>query len=363
MKRLPFLPRRRIGFTLVEVLVSIALLALLLLILISVTNSIQRTWSYTNGKIEEFRNAREAFESMTRRLSQATLNTYLDYHYPNNDVTLQPDRYVRQSELRFISGNAATLTGATDKPTHALFFQAALGFSSDANYSKLNKLLNTWGYFIEFGDDSSSRPAFIANMPRPPAPRYRFRLMELMEPSDSLSLYTYTSGTDSTGSAKNLAYDATTWFTTPLAASPRPVRTLAENIVALVFLPKLAPQDEKSLQADGSIPPAPVGTSLSPHFSYDSTVATGNAALNWKNQLPPIVQVTMVAVDEASFNRFQSGSAMPVLFDPGLFTDAANYDSDLKQLESALQAKKLNYRVFTIDVSLKTAKWSRDQAN
>jgi len=50
---------------------------LLLLILVSMTNAIRNTWSHTTAAAEQFRDAREAFESITRKLSQATLNTYL----------------------------------------------------------------------------------------------------------------------------------------------------------------------------------------------------------------------------------------------------------------------------------------------
>src|SRR5437867_2293961 len=80
------------GFTLVEVMVSMAILVLLLLVLVSITDATRKTWSYTSSKIEQFQDAREAFESITRKLSQATLNTYWDYDNP-----LTPTRYLRQS--------------------------------------------------------------------------------------------------------------------------------------------------------------------------------------------------------------------------------------------------------------------------
>src|SRR5207249_4696774 len=98
------------------------------------------------------------------------------------------------------------------------------------------------------------------------AERYRFRLMELMEPSDTLTLYTYTSGLTGT-TPKNSTYTGSEWFKTPLGlpAATRPARALAENIVALVILPKLSLAD----QAAG-VPPY-TDASLAPAYLYDST--------------------------------------------------------------------------------------------
>ncbi|XHR29496.1 MAG: Verru_Chthon cassette protein C [Chthoniobacteraceae bacterium] len=335
----------RRGFSLVEIMVSMTIVTLILLVLVSLTDSVRRTWSYTTTKTEQFRDAREAFESVTRRLSQATLNTYLDYDYPltgsgKADTTQLPSRYARQSELRFISGTAQTLIASGSSATHAVFFQAPIGYSDKSDYADLQKLLNTCGYFIEFGDDTATRPTFITTAIVPP--RYRFRLMEMVEPSESLTLYKYTSGYP--------GYTGTDWFTVPLGLASRPAQVRAENIIALIILPKLAAEEDST------------GAKLAPAYSYDSTLTAADATLNSKNQLPPVVQITMVAVDETSFSRYQKNSTMTDLTS-GLFTDATQYDSDLSRLQTILQDKKLNYRVFTTNVSLKNAKWSREQSN
>ena len=335
------------GFTLVEILVSIAIFILLMLILVSITSATQKTWSYTAGKVEQFREAREAFESLTRRLSQATLNTYWDYDDP-----LKPSKYLRQSELRFICGPglAGTDSSSPQRPTHSIFFQAPLGFVSDTAYRSLENLLNTWGYYVEFGEDSQSRPSFISS-----AARHRFRLMELMEPSDKLTLYKKTSG--------DSRYVGTDWFTTPLESADIPKRPIAENVIALVILPKLSSSDQQAGgYSDGSLAPA---------YLYDSTVTNADKTLNSKNQLPPVLQVTMVAVDEASFDRAQTGSMAPDLGLGSLFQSVGDtidptkpgFARDLRTLEVTLREKKLNYRIFTTNVSIKAAKWSREQAN
>ncbi len=331
------------GFTLVEMLVSLALLSVISVLLVSMTNSTASTWRYATAKIEQFSGATAGFEAITRRLSQATLNTYWDYDSPT-----APKKYLRQSDLRFISGNTQTLVSKTSprRPTHGIFFQAPLGFVDDTDkFGGLDNLLNTWGYYVEFNKDT--RPDFINNLPTAPPLRYRYRLMELMQPSNGLSIYSYTSG-------KPL-YTGKDWFSVPMASATPPAHVLAENVIALVLLPKFSKNEKNS---GGS---AYSEYALAPLYSYDSTTTNADAGLNPKNQLPPVVQVTLVAIDEASASRIAKGTTPPS-FDSQLstlFTNAQNYDADLKTLQTTLIASHIGYRVFTTNVSIRAAKWSR----
>jgi uncharacterized protein (TIGR02599 family) len=346
----PLSPRWRTpgsaAFSLVEMLVSVAILSLLVVVLTTITEQTGTAWRQTSGKIEQFRSARDAFDSITRRLSQATLNTYWDY-----DNAANPTRYVRQSELRFLSGPmdaiAGTPPGGKAWPTHGMFFQAPVGFSvppasGAPNPTGLENLLNTWGYFVEFGDDNASRPPF----PTLPA-RYRYRLYEFMEPANDLKLYNLTSG--------NFAYNGKDWFLPSLKANSRPVHALADNVIALVIVPKLSAQEDQT------------ATRLAPDLLYDSTKTKTAADINPKNQLPPVVQVTMVAIDENSAARLANGSSIP---DLGLGTKfvtsptaAAKVEDDLKNLQDYLVSRKINFRVFTESVILRTARWSTEQSD
>ncbi|MEI8339977.1 MAG: Verru_Chthon cassette protein C [Verrucomicrobiota bacterium] len=357
--------RLRRGFTLVELLVSMAILTLIVVLLATIVNQTSATWQYTNSRIEQFRGARDGFEAMTRRLSQATLNTYWDYLDANgagrtsaNSASFVPARYARQSELRFISGPglAGDVNTTPPRPTHSIFFQAPLGYVEDrGNFGGLENLLNTWGYYIEFNMEPS-RPPFVTGTMAPP--RYRYRLMELMCPSEKMPLYKYTSGSPT--------YSGQQWFTDLIgpAISGTYTHVLAENIVALVILPKLSQQDENKLIPKPTA--ANLGTSLAPKFSYDSTQTNANPSLNPKNQLPPVLQVTMVAVDEASYSRVQSGTKALDLGLAPLFTTQSGSpatQADLDTLQATLLKKHINFRVFTTEISLKAAKWSRSQAN
>jgi uncharacterized protein (TIGR02599 family) len=287
--------------------------------------------------------------------------------------------------LRFITGPSlsGSATSTPPRPTHSIFFQAPLGFVADQkNYSGLENLLNTWGYYIEFNSNGASGlnangsglniiPSFVTG-----PLRYRFRLMELMQPSELQDLYYYTTRNIGLTSAQP---NGMNWFTGALAAAPAQYHVLAENIVALVILPKLSPDDIS--QSGGAY----TDSSLSPDYGYDSTLAYSPGALNTMDpnlgthaQLPPVVTVTMVAVDETSFKRYQGSSlafpaslfaspssSTPLFQVAGDTKNAANagFAQDLQTLQNNLQSRHLTYRVFTTDVSIKGAKWSRDQTN
>jgi uncharacterized protein (TIGR02599 family) len=411
------------GFTLVELLVSTAIIALIMLVLVAITNQTTLTWQYTAEKIEKFQESRDGFESMTRRLSQATLNTYWDYLgiVPPDTTTIVPRSrqigstaykefvplyYGRMSELRFVSGpmngntqlpnpSANTIFAGTNPmkwPFHGVFFQAPFGLEETADnsapitdYSQMDNLLNTWGYFLEVGEEDV-RPDFIEETIAPK--RWRSRLMEYMEPAERMMLNDPAVVTDPT----------TNWFSKRLLAPNPPRRMLAENIIALIILPKLSKPDQQFRETKNLTP-----YYLSPQYIYDSTLTStsltkapanpGNdgtgtdpAGVNPHHQLPPVVQVVMVAIDERSAARMQAkhgnsldlglksaAGASGVNFDT-LFTVASKLEvvppkdgngnfntgvGDLYDFEKILVQEKLTYRIFSTNVTIRGAKWSR----
>ena len=132
-----------------------------MVVLLGMTDQTQRLVRSTSAKVEQFQDARVAFEAMTRRLSQATLNTFWDYDNPT-----QPTRYIRAAELRFRSGPMKNLTGGAGlgglQPGHGVFFQAPIGLVDplkSPSLIPLDHLMNTWGYFIETGSDADGPAA------------------------------------------------------------------------------------------------------------------------------------------------------------------------------------------------------------
>jgi uncharacterized protein (TIGR02599 family) len=342
------------AFTLVEVLVASAVLLILMVILANMVSLTSSTWTRTKRSVEQFQQARTAFEVVARRLSEASLNTYLDYQDASGNVRTEansrnftPTKYVRRSELRFLSG--PNLTGNPSHTTHSIFFQAPQGASDSAQ--GLEQLLNTCGFFIELGSDANWIPSALP----PTFAKERFRLKQLVEPSEKMGTYRLL--------AANPNSTSRDWISDALG-DDKSLSVVGENIIALVLLPKLSAAD----QAAGGYNE----DALAPDYLYDSTGKASDPVLNPSHQLPPVVQVTMIALDEASATRLGTDgqNELKTLLD-GLFqkvgstTDSSKigYAKDLTDLEAFLNARRLSYRIFTSNVSLKAAKWSRDQAN
>jgi len=348
---------RQSGFTLLELLVSTAILGIIVTLVVGVIASTQDAWIKSKSRVDQFRDARLAFELITRNLAQADLNTYYDYgqtyYAEDTNVRTAPASYTRESELQFLTGRTATLLNAlpgVTPVTHMALFYAPLGYVQDNTLRPLNALLNARGYYVAWGDDAALRPQFLGGAtPLPNFPlKHRFRLMEYIPPSEQIGVYDVAAP----GKAPDIA-----WFNTPdFAANSRPV---ADNIVALILSPRETPDTAafSSLNQSRS-------SHISPEYHYDSTQATNDgSSLVTSNLLPPLVMVTLVAIDEASARRMEATNGgittIPSLVDDVLwFRSVDSYETDLSSLTDQLQAQNLNYRVFSATVPIRSAKWS-----
>jgi uncharacterized protein (TIGR02599 family) len=329
-------PRRRYrGFTLPELLVAMTVLSILLLMLTELLNQVQKTWTYSENRISQFREARVGFDVITKNLSQASLNTYWDYDRDSDGKVL---RYKRQSELNFITDKSSKLSLQGDTLTHALFFQAPLGRSD--RYNNLSALYNARGYYVEFGDDKKYKPSFVQA-----APKYRYRLMEYLPPAEENQIYN--DGDEERYEDSDPIYDK--WFNYKMDEFTHP---LADNIIALVLSPRESVGDVGS-DSDAS--------KIAPDYSYNSNQPNARFSGKPPQQVPPLVKVTMVAIDEASAIRFEQGGSQPPQIASavaGLFESANNFNKDIESLESSLRDSGVNYRVFSSMVPIRSSKWS-----
>lgn len=379
------------GFTLTELLVATAVFFIILGVVLQLTDQTSKVWRNATSKIQAFQEARAGFDSATRNLAQATLNTYYDYYDSSNQprsskttaaqlAAFVPATYDRQSDLHFICGQAATLLAASPTPiktqTQAVFFQAPKGYS--VQYTDLDTALNACGYFLQFDDGAANVPDFIQNAPGYQK-RYRFRMMEMTQGTESLGVY------------QNPTTAPNDWFVKNAVANSRPI---AENVIALVILPKLADRQDDPSSGGGGVSLAPnynynsrvpfksnndpAWTSANPAFPPDAFTAYptggGTTASSRHHQLPPIVRMIMIVIDETSAARLQAannnGSSIPTainLSSSNLFKDATKLDSDIQAVEDICNAKpgnltgntlKLSYRVFSTDIIMRQAKWS-----
>lgn len=307
------------------------MLVLLLVMLMTMTNHTTAIVRTASSRVDAFQTARMAFDTITRRLSQATMNTYWDYYNSTNQrrdptasANFVPATYGRASDLHF-------LIQANSHFGQSFYFAAPEARSADATRDQAQGLLNAIGYFVQYGGDDAFRPGLITK------PRYRYRLMQAIQPTENFQVYS--SGTSGT------------WMLAPngAAGSAWPI---ADNVIALIAWPRLSTLEDLS------------GTSISTNYQYDSRVtppASGKLPIQYA-QMPPTVQVTMVVIDEPSSVRMDTaGNTEPKVISDALanlFTDVTKYQQDLDSLTGALSQARINYEVFGSTVSLRESKWS-----
>lgn len=348
------------GFTLVELLVSLGVLALLLLVTANVINQVQKTWTSAAARVSQFREARVAFEALTRNLRQSTLNAHIDYDFnylSENGRGLgdAPEEYLRKSDLHFVVGRASSLVSgasATSTPGHAVFFQAPLGVVHDPAYAGLDNLLCGRGYFVQYASDAAFRPPFVTK------DRFRFRLMEFSPPAEKNRVYDVVPA--GTPTAQRQPY-LRGWYQDAGDAmddgedeeNRSLTRPVADNIILLVLSPRLEP-------GSGSNP-----TEVAPGYSYDSADPSNYVDPRTRPQgtlhlLPPQIRIAMVAIDEKTAEQLQVEDRLSDLgniVSQG-FTNASRMDEDLAQVSEELIKEKINFKVFTATVGLPGSKWS-----
>jgi uncharacterized protein (TIGR02599 family) len=338
------------AFTLVEVLVGCAILVLLLVMLFSMTSQTTAIVSHASARVDAFQGARTAFDTISQRLSQATMNSYWDYYNSSNQRlsptatsgstafgNFVPVTYGRASDLHFLI-ETNTYFG------QSVFFEAPMAVSgTSTGFDQTQGLLNAIGYYVQFGSDAGFRPGLVSRQ------RYRYRLMQAIQPTENFQVYT--SGTTSawvTGTNGSTGVIGAAW-------------PLVDNVIALIVWPRSNVQDpngtllltNNQYNYDSRTPPAPSPAPLPIQYA----------------QAPPEVQLTMIAIDEASATRLDPGTgAQPAVISSvlqskntageNLFTDVTQYQGDLNLVTNALSAARINYQVLSNMVSLRESKWS-----
>jgi len=341
------------GFSLLEMMVAMVILSVLMLMLTVLLDQVQKSWRYAESRISQFREARVAFDLMTKNIGQASLNTY--WNLKDDDSDGLYDGYYRTTELHFLTLTAAEMGSSTNqKPVgQGIFFQAPLGFSGQ--YRNLNNLFNGRGYFVSFGSDKRFKPSFVDS-----EDRFRFRLMEFRPPAEANQIFEDGRAEREKGEAQVF----NSWYKQALAGVGEGdfeahLNPIAENILTLIVSPRDSMEVTTAARTD-------TYSKIAPDFKFDSNKKPASSGgkddfSDFSQQVPPLVRVTMVAIDESAAVRYAKEGTMPTeLTAPlnGLFRNTKSYGDDVQKLSDELNKLKISHKVFSSMVMLRSAKWS-----
>jgi uncharacterized protein (TIGR02599 family) len=321
---------RRPAFTLLEVVVTLAVLLMIFLAVMDFMTGIDQSWK--SAAADPFAEAQNALETMSQNLASATLEPYQDYanaggnFNTNTASAFVPDHLARRSDLDFACGpgsGANGLLAASGRATSgsAVFFLAPNGYTQTYAHTGVARLLNAMGYLVEFGDDNTA-PAFTLTH------TWRWRLKQVLQPAESLQIY---------------ANPASSAWIQQLVPTGAALPVLAENVITLIVLPERAASD--------------TGPALSPAYSYDSRDTTNPLTLH---QVPPRLRLALAVIDPTTAQRLaaQNGSNPPRLVPATLFQQSSQLDADLAALDASLTAQGINHRIFQRVIELPSSAWS-----
>lgn len=333
-RRMSFLRRagkmRLRGFTILELLVALSVLIMLLALILPLVSGVTRI---TSSNPPTFQEARTAFETMTRMLSQAVVNTYWDYDNPRT-----PEKYVRASELHFLLGPASTLTNLPATSGSAVFFQAPLGQNPGSIH--MADLLNSVGFYTLFST-SEHVPPYLASTKAETA---AWRLWMYLQPSANFAVY-------DSYNADPQASSKTTWFQADLT-TPALNHVLANNVVLLLLRATYPNANDQLVE----------------RYTYDSRPAfTGPTQPIEMHQIPPVIHATLVVIDQQTADRLlaaKDGTQYDLIPDDLFQGDnASQYRNDLEKLKTHLNDRPISgipihYRIFEATISMNASQWS-----
>lgn len=162
------------GFTILELLVAMAVLAILVVMLLGIVDSATKLWRGSESRVDSYREARAALSLLARDLQSAIPTTNTNY-FRVDDSTLLPNGASSGSNastiffMAALPTNAQWADGLTNKSDLCqVGYFVGLGKTSVAQDSTVIKTMNLYRYFIASDD---SYKAIVTNFGAVPFPK------------------------------------------------------------------------------------------------------------------------------------------------------------------------------------------------
>ena len=284
------------AFSLVEMLVALAIFSIIMLVLLSVTTSLMVTWQLGQARNERRTEGRTVLERMSRDLRVASI----------------PLGKTIGTNLTFIINPAGV--SATYELPQAIFFQAPVASDGGTNGN-----LAVVGYFIQWINGTPSLTRVLIN------------------PSSA--------GNYSIYSTTNWINDGLLQTNAPATQASGYVGLLAENVLGL-WVQALDPQG-KPIQQTTGLPGESFDSRLP--YSYTNSVYTTVPTTNLAPVLPAAVQIAIVVIDSRTAKRLTGvdPKEKPSANSGNFWNDIQNFYTNLP---SVLQ-KGAEIQTTTVDIA------------
>jgi uncharacterized protein (TIGR02599 family) len=302
----------------VELLVSMAVLALLLVLVAQALAMTHRSWMFTHASAEMQRTVEDIQAVLSRHIGLATLQPRMRF----DEVT---GAFMPESDLHFVCGPAAALLSTVPGTcSDAVFFQHA------ANADSLKTVMQACGFFVQYGDEATRQPAFIKSA----ISSRRFRLMQFHQSASSLTIFRHPAL--STITRRSELYE---WFVRPVADSPiNHVSIVAENVLAM----SINPHGGLNRYHDTR------------RHQWEEATAEANAS---QHRLPESLSISLLVTDEASWSKLSSAAAdtlakAVIQRDKDQAISGTSTHSTLESLREMMATFQLRTRLVSLEIHL-----------
>lgn len=331
---------RRSAFTIVEVLVAIAMLSFLIILLSSLVDGVSRAWTSGDRQAETFQNGRAILDLISRDLSQAVISPRLQF--------IQDP-----GSLNNLLTNSTIQVANSD----AIFFQTVSSGDPLSNIAEV-------GYYLTDRSDSSGNhyfelkrffvpPTDPTKLPGQVQPNPAFHI------NDSPSPVIYnTAATSIMPSWINL--NGTTFSGSTQKDFEYFSNTVSSGVVALWLRPLDGNGDPIAWLSSADGQTNPIKFNSTAHFQPSNPASTTTTATSLKytsptttaqaNLLPSAVEITVITLDSRAFARKPVIPPMPAAFGPD------DIPGNISAMNASFFTQKVtSARTFSTTVALRNA--------
>lgn len=323
------------GFTLIEVLVSVAIMTMISVMALTMITQVQNVVTKSKKKTEVFAGAVRGVDAVANELSRAVLLTQRQLVYPQTgklmSATSEEKGVLRDiSSLHFFIDRITRLQMKVGGIGQGVFFQQIEGASNVAAVQGEKVFLVGKGFYVA-RYVSQSFFSFLGES----TPKSNFRLMRLTIPTEELRVRE--------DRFQNAIWEASShnWFR-PWVQREDPEEyavPIAQNVIGIWFIAKIGVSGEEGI--------------LSPQMSYDSrqlgpygrTISVRNSSqekqfFSWHHRLPPLIEIIALAVNGAQVDFIQEADYSSL--DP---LSPQDLEIQLKDFQGKMKSRQIETKV------------------